>query len=116
MIPFLLRTFAIFLGCSIAVRAADWPEFFGPNRDGTSPETGLVDRFPAEGLRIVWQKDIGTGYGAPSVRDGVLVLHHRIGGEEIVEAMNAATGAPLWRHSYPSLYQDPFGYNTGPRC
>ncbi|MEO6789057.1 MAG: PQQ-binding-like beta-propeller repeat protein [Chthoniobacteraceae bacterium] len=116
MISFLLRTLAIFLACTLAAGAADWPEFLGPNRDGTSPETGLVDRIPAGGLRVVWQKDIGTGYGAPSVRDGVLVLHHRVGSEEIVEAMNAATGEPLWRHKYPSFYQDPFGYNNGPRC
>jgi len=64
----------------------------------------------------VWQKDTGIGYAVPSVRDGVLVLHHRVGGEEVVEAMDAATGASLWLHKYPSFYQDPFGYNNGPRC
>ena len=116
MIPFLLRSFAIFLGCALASTAADWPEFLGPNRDGTSPETGLVDRFPASGVPVVWQKDIGTGYGAPSVRDGRLVLHHRIGGEEIVEAMDSATGTAKWIYQYPTRYQDPFGYNNGPRC
>ena len=116
MILFLLRTLAIFLGCSLVASAADWPEFLGPNRDGTSPETGLADRFPEGGPRIVWQRDIGTGYGAPSVRDGVLVLHHRIGGEEIVEAMDASSGAVKWACKYPGSYQDPFGYNNGPRC
>ena len=116
MTPFLLRTLAIFLAITFVCSAADWPEFLGPNRDGTSPETGLLDRFPAEGLRVVWQKDIGTGYGAPSVRDGALVLHHRVGGEEIVEALDAATGESKWRHAYPSHFQDPFGYNNGPRC
>jgi outer membrane protein assembly factor BamB len=116
MISFLLRTVSIFLGFSLVLRAADWPEFLGPNRNGTSPETGLFDKFPEGGPRIVWQKDTGIGYAVPSVRDGVLVLHHRIGGEEIVEAMNAATGASLWLHKYPSFYQDPFGFNNGPRC
>lgn len=116
MTSFLLRTLAIFLAFTITVSAADWPEFLGPNRDGTSPETGLVDRFPEGGLRIAWQKDIGTGYGAPSVRDGVLVQHHRIGGEEIVEAMDAATGETKWQHKYPTRFQDPFGFNNGPRC
>ena len=116
MISFLLRTLAIFIASTVTLRAADWPEFLGPNRDGTSPETGLVDRFPDGGLRIIWQKDIGTGYGAPSVRDGVLVLHHRAGGEEIVEALDAVTGEAKWQHKYPSSYQDPFGYNNGPRC
>ena len=110
------RVSGVLLCCAIAASAADWPEFLGPKRDGTSPETGLVERIPDGGLRIVWQKDVGTGYGAPSVRGGVLVLHHRMGDEEIVDTMDAATGAPLWRHKYPSFYQDPFGYNNGPRC
>lgn len=116
MNPLLLRTLAIFLGSSLGSHAADWPEFLGPNRDGTSPETGLLERFPEGGPRVVWQKDTGIGYATPSVRDGVLVLHHRVGGEEIVEAMDAATGATKWLHKYPTRYQDPFGYNNGPRC
>src|SRR5690606_12645878 len=62
-----------------AAFAADWPQFLGPNGDGTSPETELIDRIPAGGLPIVWSADIGTGYGAPSVLDGQLVLHHRRG-------------------------------------
>lgn len=84
----------------------------GPNRDQTSPETGLRDTLPAKSL---WQREIGTGYSAPSVRSGLLVLHHRFGGEEIVEAMDAASGKARWRHAYPSAFTDPFGYNNGPR-
>jgi len=96
--------------------AADWPEFMGPNRDQTSPETGLLDTLPKAGPKLVFEKQIGTGYSAPSIRGEVLVVHHRVGGEEIVEACHAATGATLWRHKYPSSYRDPFGYNNGPRC
>ena len=72
MNPLLLRTLAIFLGSSLASHAADWPEFLGPNRDGTSPETGLLERFPEGGPRVVWQKDTGIGYATPSVRDGAI--------------------------------------------
>jgi outer membrane protein assembly factor BamB len=65
---------------------------------------------------VVWEKKIGTGYSAPSVYAGQLVLHHRIGAEEIVESFHAATGKPRWRYAYPSAYVDPYGYNNGPRC
>ena len=61
----------------------DWPQFLGPHRDGTSDETGLLDRWPTNGVPVVWEKKIGTGYGAPSVRGDRLVLHHRVGEEEI---------------------------------
>lgn len=102
------------LAASVA-RAADWPRFLGPRGDNTSGETNLVPQFPTNGLPIVWERAIGTGYSAPSVRDGRLVLHHRVGGEEIVESLDAATGRAQWRQAYPSAYTDPYGYNNGPR-
>jgi len=113
----IVRVFLVlFLTVSFAARAGDWPEFMGPTRDQVSTETGLLESFPAGGPKLVFARQVGTGYSAPSVRDGVLVIHHRIGGEEIVEACDAATGETKWKHAYPSSYRDPFGYNNGPRC
>ena len=104
------------LSLTLTAAAADWPEFLGPNRDNTSPETGLLEKWPDKGLPIVWDRDIGTGYSAPSVRDGMLVLHHRVGDKERVEAMDGSTGKPLWAYEYTTQFRDPFGYNNGPRC
>lgn len=94
----------------------DWPRFLGPRANGTSLETGLLEKWPANGPPLVWAKRIGTGYSAPSVRGNQLVLHHRLGGEEIVESFDASTGQSRWRYGYPSQYIDPYGYNNGPRC
>ncbi|HEU0010175.1 MAG TPA: PQQ-binding-like beta-propeller repeat protein [Verrucomicrobiae bacterium] len=96
--------------------AEDWPRFLGPRADNTSAETGLLDQWPTNGPPLLWEKPIGTGYSAPSVRAELLVLHHRVGGEEIVEVFGAATGKPRWRYAYPSRFVDPYGYNNGPRC
>ena len=96
-------------------RGEDWPQFLGPHRNGISDETGLLERWPTNGVPVAWDKNIGTGYGAPSVRGDRLVLHHRVGDEEIVECFDAATGKPLWRYGYPSRFVDPYGYNNGPR-
>lgn len=96
--------------------AADWPAFLGPNGDGTSPETGLVDRIPTNGLPVLWERPVGTGYSAPSVRGDTLVVFHREGNDEIVEALDAATGRPKWREKTPTAFRDPYGYNNGPRC
>lgn len=95
--------------------AEDWPHFLGPHSNNTSLETGLLDAWGKDGPPIVWSKTIGTGYGAPSVRGDRLVMHHRVGDEEIVDCLNPATGESLWRYPYPSKYQDPYGYNNGPR-
>ena len=96
--------------------AADWPQFLGPTANGISTETGLLDRWPTNGPPLLWEKVVGTGYSAPSVRGNLLVLHHRFRDDEIVEAFDADTGKNRWRYAYPSGFQDPYGYNNGPRC
>src|SRR5665213_3000027 len=99
-----------------AVFAGDWPQFLGPRANGISDETGLLEKWPAGGPPLVWEKTIGTGYGAPSIMGQRLVFHHRIGDEEIVECLDADTGKSLWRYAYPSHFVDPYGYNNGPRA
>jgi len=105
---------------TLTLRAADnpgsdWPRFLGPHANGISDETGLLDKWPTNGPPVVWEKAIGTGYGAVSVMGDRLVFHHRIGDEEVVECLDVATGKSRWRFAYPSHFEDPYGYNNGPR-
>ena len=93
----------------------DWAQFLGPHANGISDETGLAEKWPTNGPPVIWEKKTGTGYGAPSVRDNLLVLHHRLENNEIVEALEAATGKRVWSYSYASHFVDPYGYNNGPR-
>lgn len=94
----------------------DWPVFLGPTHDGISQESGVPAKWPADGPPLLWEREVGTGYSAPSVRGNRLVLHHRIGREEIVECFHADSGESVWEHRYPSRFVDPYGYNNGPRC
>src|ERR1035441_3178259 len=89
----------------------DWPRFLRPHANNISSETGLLDKWPTNGLPLVWEKRIGSGYSAPSGFKQRLILHHRLADEEIVEALEASTGRSLWRHAYHSGFVDPFGYN-----
>ncbi len=107
--------FCLAAACPASLRAADWPEFLGQTRNAVSAETGLIDALPPAGLPVRWSAAVGAGYSAPSVRGELLVLHHRVGGEERVEAFDAKTGARRWSHGNPSDFTDPFGYNNGPR-
>jgi outer membrane protein assembly factor BamB len=96
--------------------AADWPQFLGPQRDGHSSETGLLGTWPNQGPPVVWEKSIGAGFAGPAVADGKLILFHRLGNEEVVEAFNAATGKEIWKQGYPTNYRDDFGFDEGPRA
>jgi outer membrane protein assembly factor BamB len=103
-------------GASAPASAADWARFLGPNGDGTSPETGLIDQIPAGGPPVKLDLAVGTGYAAPSVLGGKLALFHRLGDTEVLQILEVATGKPVWRHAYPTSYRDPYGYNNGPRA
>jgi outer membrane protein assembly factor BamB len=112
----LLLGFVLCWFAAHTVSAADWAQFLGPHANGISDETGLLEKWPENGPPLVWEKNIGKGYGAPSLISGKLVVLHRIGDEEIVECLDAGTGKSLWRYAYPSHFIDPYGYNNGPRA
>ncbi len=94
----------------------DWPQYLGAARDGVYRGVPLVDRWPVAGPRVMWKRPVGAGFSGPVVADGKLILFHRIKNEEVVEAMDATTGTPLWRYAYPTSYRDDFGFDEGPRA
>ena len=59
--------FALFV-LSGSAWAGDWPQFLGPQRDGTSSEQGLATHWPVAGPPRLWAKSVGEGYkiGCPS--------------------------------------------------
>lgn len=96
---------------------ADWPQFLGPTRSGVSSgDARLPQRWAKEGPRTIWKRDVGDGFSSPVVAKGTLVLFHRTGSEEIVEAVEATTGERLWQYKYAATYRDPFGSGDGPRA
>ena len=101
--------------CTVSL-AEDWPWFLGPRHDGTSSETEVQLKWPEHGPDVAWKRSIGTGYSAPSVLGGRLVVHHRQEDKEIVSCRSVKDGGVLWEHSYKSTFSDPYGYNNGPRC
>lgn len=94
----------------------DWPAFLGAERTGVSNEKGLVKNWPKEGLPLLWKKEVGIGYSAPSILGNRLLLHQRIKNTEVVQCFRADNCESVWEFSYPSSFRDPYGYNNGPRC
>jgi outer membrane protein assembly factor BamB len=97
------------------LRAADWPQLLGPTRNAVSTETGLAKSWPEKGPPVIWERDVGEGYSAPVVSGDTLILFHRVGDEEVVEALDAASGKPRWKFGYATKYADPYGKGDGPR-
>ncbi len=95
-------------------QGSDWPRFLGPLGASVSTEKGIV--WPAAGPKILWHKELGTGYGMPTISKGKLYHFDRNGKNARLTCMNARTGESLWTYEYLSIYKDHFGYNNGPRC
>jgi len=78
--------------------AADWPQWRGPNRDGHSQEQGLLNGWPKDGPKLLWQvTDVGSGYSTPAVVGDHLYLLANEGLEnEFVAALATTDGKRVW--------------------
>jgi outer membrane protein assembly factor BamB len=109
---------------------ADWPQWLGEDREGVWRETGLLERFPAGGPKVLWRAPLGVGNSGPAVARGRVYVMDRqralgadgqpvpaeigkIPGKERVVCLGAADGKPVWEHAYDCPYS--IAYPTGPR-
>jgi outer membrane protein assembly factor BamB len=96
MFPRLLLL-AVGLLCACTAQANDWPEFRGPNRDGICTETGLLQAWPAGGPPLLWTaKNLGLGFGAPSIADGKIFGMGTRDGKDGTWALKETDGSELW--------------------
>ncbi len=94
--------------------AGDWPQILGPQRNGVAQDEQLADSWPADGPPVVWQRDVGRGLAGVAVVGQRVLVFHRQGNEEVLEALQAGSGRPLWRAAFPTRYVS--GIVDDPRC
>jgi len=93
----------------------DWPCFLGPTHNGKSSETGIRTDWTEEGLPVVWQRDIGAGYGAGATSRGRYFHFERVGDHARLLCLNAERGTELWKFEYATQYVDLDVFDNGPR-
>ncbi len=87
-------------GFAVTAMAADWPQFMGPNGDGTSTEKGLARSWPSEGPKVLWTVPLGPGYGGASIRDGKVYLLDRVDRQQdVLRCLDFTTGKEDWTFS-----------------
>jgi outer membrane protein assembly factor BamB len=104
----------LFLVCSGTASAADWPQWLGVNRDGTSPDKVSPWKTAPKAL---WRVPVGAGFATPVIADGRVFIHARVEGKEAEEvlALDERTGKQLWRSAYPRAPYFSL-INTGPQA
>jgi outer membrane protein assembly factor BamB len=113
------RLAAIFLCTFPAAQllAGDWPQILGTNRNGHAEDEQLVDAWPSGGPKLVWKRKVGRGFAGVAVQGRRAIVFHRIDDQEVVEALDAATGKTIWKQSFAARYKGQiFRDQDGPLC
>ncbi|MCP5113460.1 MAG: PQQ-binding-like beta-propeller repeat protein [bacterium] len=110
----------ILFASALPLWADDWPQWRGEARRGEWNETGILERFPEDGLEVSWKAPIARGYAGPAVAEGrVFVTDFTPGkgrqGVERVLCLDERSGKVLWERSRPLSYAG-LHYDLGPRA
>jgi len=93
-------------------RAADWPDWRGPNQDRHYAGPPLVTSFdPEQGTNVVWKNDEAGGISTPVIMGGRLftLVRHKPGTQEEAEkvlCLDAGTGKKLWENVFNVYLSD----------
>src|SRR3954453_4094120 len=120
--------FVLSVVCAPAL-AADWPQWLGPKRHSVWSESGIVDKFPDGGPKVLWRAKVAGGFTGPAVAEGKVYVadyltegdvakevydRTNFTGKERVHCLDAKTGTPIWKYEYDCKYT--VSYPIGPRC
>lgn len=87
-----------------ATQAGQWPGWRGPNRDGISPDTGLLKQWPPEGPKLLWKVDnIGKGFSSVAVVNETVYITGHLGDKLTLFAFDLQ-GEPRWQVNHDSAY------------
>ncbi|MCH8333127.1 PQQ-like beta-propeller repeat protein, partial [Candidatus Sumerlaeota bacterium] len=100
---------------SLASSGASWSNYRGPNRDGISLETGLLQEWPEEGPPELYRQPVGGGYAGFVVGGGRVYTIEQRRDSEVIPAYDLETGRELWTYAYPAFFQEQMG-GDGPRA
>ena len=87
-----------------AAAAQDWTQWRGPNRDGVAAAFDVPAAWP-DALRKQWTVEVGSGYATPLLVGDHLYLFVRQGDDEVMLALDPATGEETWRSGYPAPFE-----------
>ena len=109
VVPAVVIALAVISGNEVVSQASqepasstDWPQWRGPTRDG-AVSGALPAQWP-EALKKRWEIPVGAGHASPVVSGNRVVVIAREGDQEIVRALDVASGKEIWRASYPAPF------------
>ncbi len=95
----------------LVVFAADWPQFRGPQASGIAPDQGINKNWAQRPPQKLWEVALGDdGYAGPAVAGGKVYIIDHQGAQDVVRALDLATGQEIWRFSYADTAEENNGF------
>ena len=91
----------VLLICISNIHAQDWPQYFGPTRNGVSTQKNILRDWPEKGPEVLWTASVGIGFGGPVIKNGKVYLLDRddkVG--DNLRCFDLSSGKELWNFSY----------------
>ena len=79
---------------------AGWPQWGGPHRNFRVPAATVPHTWGEDGPTPLWRRSLGEGYSSIIAGGDLLFTMYREDDDEVVVALDAATGATRWQHAY----------------
>jgi outer membrane protein assembly factor BamB len=90
--------------------ADDWTQYRGADRDAVLKEQGLLETFPADGIKIRWRAPAAGGFSSPVIAQGRVYLcdsvYHPAKARERIRCFDEKSGAVQWTHDYEVNYDE----------
>src|SRR3954447_24916865 len=106
---------ALTLLAASPMAADDWPQWLGPKRDSIWRETGIIDKFPDGGPKVLWRAPVKGGFAGPAVAEGKVYVADYLTdgdvkkevydrtsfmGKERLLCLDAKSGKEIWKYEY----------------
>jgi outer membrane protein assembly factor BamB len=106
----------VILSGMFTLRAQDWPQWRGPNRDAKATGFEAPKTWPKE-LKKDWSAKIGDGVATPALVGDRLYVFTRQGDDEVIRCLDAASGKEIWKDQYAAKPATGGAARfPGPRC
>jgi outer membrane protein assembly factor BamB len=104
----------ICVGKVVLAATPEWGQWAGPNRNFQVAGRPIAQVWPQGGPRVVWKRPLPFGSSSIAVDHNRLYTMYRDGDNEVVLALEAATGKTVWEYKYPAVFLKGMNMNTGP--
>jgi outer membrane protein assembly factor BamB len=111
-----LAAFALSIFGAVPAFGGDWPQILGPDRNGHAEGEQLSASWPSSGPKVAWRYPLGSGYAGAAVMGERVIVFHRVGSNERVECLDAASGKSQWKADFPASYRGGVDPDIGPRA